>query len=105
MGYTGFEVMGVCNRMVCKGGAGWGQQHKLTPCGSVSQMNCRGAHSLVVGTYMGWVNPRLREWGCPMSCRREEVVLVVLTLYMTIPMLFPTHFSTPYPLNTPTSIL
>ena len=62
-------------------GAGWG---KPTPRGSVfanKSQGGEGARSLVVWTYMGWVNPRLKGWGCPISCGREEEELVVLTLY------------------------
>ena len=64
MGYTGFEVGGGVRLDGARGGrAGWGQQHKPTPHGSVVANESRGARSLVVGTYMGRVIPRLRGWG------------------------------------------
>jgi hypothetical protein len=60
-------------------------------------MNCGGACSRVEGTYMGWGKHKLRGWGCPISCKKGEVGLVVLTCYLPIPIPFPTCFSAHQP--------
>jgi hypothetical protein len=61
------------------------------------QMNCGWACSRVEGTYMGWGKHELRRWGCPISCKKGEVGLVVLTCYLPIPIPFPTCFSAHQP--------
>jgi len=105
VGYTGFELMGVYNWVMCEGGAGWGQQHKPTPHGSVVANESRGARSLVVGTYMGRVIPRLRGWGVPDKLQEGGGGFGGnLPCTCPFPCFFPS-IAPPYPLKPPISIL
>ena len=99
-------MVGLQYRLAREGGVLVGANNMNSrPTAWFSRKNRGGARIRVVGTYMGWVNPRLRGCGCRISCRREEVVLVVLTCYLLIPTPFPTCLCSQTPLNLPISIL